>query len=176
MMKRQPDGTWRNTRQGITVSDAVRRARWVEAETLSLKRMGLYSFETIAEQITRVGRGQAQALVEISAGLTFPPDYTISRQACHKAFKKAIAREPSLELEEFRKLDTERAEEMFMNLQPAIRKGNPRAIEIGVKLLDHTAKIQGYASPQRHELTGKDGQPLTLLQVLKVIGPIPDEN
>jgi len=175
MMKRQPDGTWRNTRQALTVSDAVRRARWVEAETLRLKRMGL-SFDAIAEQIGRVGCGRAQALVEIPAGLTFPPDYTISRQACHKAFKRAIAREPSLELEEFRKLDTERAEEMFMNLQPAIRKGNPRAIEVGVKLLDHTAKIQGYASPQRHELTGKDGQPLTLLQVLKVIGPIPDED
>jgi len=175
MMKRQPDGTWRNTRQALTVSDAVRRARWVEAETLRLKRMGL-SFDAIAEQIGRVGCGRAQALVEIPAGLTFPPDYTISRQACHKAFKRAIAREPSLELEEFRKLDTERAEEMFMNLQPVIRKGNPRAIEVGVKLLDHTAKIQGYASPQRHELTGKDGQPLTLLQVLKVIGPIPDED
>jgi hypothetical protein len=175
MMKRQPDGTWRNTRQAVTISEAVRRARWVEAETLSLKRMGL-SFDSIAEQIVRVGRGRGQALVEIPAGLTFPPDYTISRQACHKAFKKAIAREPSLELEEFRKLDTDRAEEMFMNLQPAIRKGNPRAIEIGVKLLDHTAKIQGYASPERHELTGKDGQPLTLLQVLKVIGPIRDED
>lgn len=176
MMKRQPDGTWRNTRQAITVSDAVRRARWVEAETLSLKRMGLYSFETIAEQISRVGRHQAQALVEMPAGLTFPPDYAISRQACHKAFKKAIAREPSLELEEFRKLDTERTEQMLLNLQPAIRKGNPHAIEVGLTLLDHTAKIQGYASPQRHELTGKDGQPLTMLEVLKVIGPIPDED
>jgi hypothetical protein len=175
-MKRQPDGTWRCTRQAVKVSDAVHRARWVEAETLSLKRMGLYSFETIAEQITRVGQGRAQALVEIPAGLTFPPDYAISRQACHKAFKKAIAREPSLELEEFRKLDTERAEQMLLNLQPAIRKGNPHAIEVGLKLLDHTAKIQGYASPQRHELTGKDGQPLTLLQVLKVIGTIPDED
>ena len=176
MMKRQPNGTWRSTRQPVVVSAETLRARWVEAETIRLKCMGLPSFEAIADQISRVGRGQAQALVEIPAGLTFPPDYAISRQACHKAFKRAIAREPSLELEEFRKLDTERAEEMFMNLQPAIRKGHPRAIEVGVKLLDHTAKIQGYASPQRHELTGKDGQPLTLLQVLKVIGPIPDED
>src|SRR2546428_9962592 len=167
MMKRQPDGTWRSTRQAVTVSDAVRRARWVEAETISLKRMGL-SFEMIAEQISRVGRGRTQALVEIPAGLTFPPDYTISRQACHKSFKKAIAREPSLELEELRKLDNERAEEMLLNLQPAIRKGHPRAIEVGLKLLDHNAKIQGYASPQRHELTGKDGQPLSLLQMLNV--------
>ena len=78
MMKRQSDGTWRNTRQAVTISDAVRRARWVEAETLSLKRMGL-SFDAIAEQIGRVGRGQAQALVEIPSGLAFPPDYTISR-------------------------------------------------------------------------------------------------
>ena len=174
-MKRHLDGTWRNTRQPMVVSEAVSRARWVEAETIQLKRMGL-SFDAIAEQITRVGRGQAQALLTIPAGVSFPPDYTISKQACHKAFRKAIAREPSLELEELRKLDTERAEEMFLNLQPAIRKGNPRAIEVGVKLLDHTAKIQGYASPQRHELTGKDGQPLTLLQVLKVIGTIPDED
>src|SRR5579863_4809735 len=122
MMKRHPDGTWRNTRRAITVSDAVRRARWVEAETLSLKRMGVHSFQTIAEQISRIGRGRSQAQVEIPAGLTFPPDYTISRRACHKAFKKAIKREPSLELEEFRKLDTERTEEMLLNLQPAIRK------------------------------------------------------
>src|ERR1700730_6436985 len=84
--------------------------------------------------------------------------------------------EPSLELEECRKLDTERAEEMLMNLQPAIRKGNPRAIEIGVKLLDHMAKTNGFASPLRHELPGKAVQPRTLLQVLKVIGQIPDEN
>ena len=159
----------------VVVSEAVQRARWVEDETIHLKRMGL-SFEAIAEQITRIGRKQTSAMTAMPEGLTFPTDYTITRQACHQAFRKAIAREPSLEVEEFRKLDTERAEEMLMNLQPAIRKGNPRAIEIGVKLLDHMTKTNGFASPLRHELTGKDGQPLTLLQVLKVIGPIPDEN
>ena len=175
MMKRQPDGTFRSTRQPVTVSDAVRRARWIEAETIHLKRMGL-SFDSIAEQISLAGRGQAKPLVAIPAGLTFPPNYTITRQACHKAFKKAIVREPSLELEEFRKLDADRSEELFMNLQPGIRKGNPRAIEVGLKVLDHTAKIQGYASPQKHELTGKDGQPLTLVQLLNAIGPISDED
>lgn len=176
MMKRQPDGTWRSTRQPIAISAAVRRARWVEAETISLKPMGLHSFESIAEQITRVGRGQARPLVEIPPDLTFPPNYQITRQACQQAFKKALARSPSLELEEFRKLDTERSEEMLMNLQPAICKGSPRAIEVGIKLLDHAARINGYNAPQKHELTGKDGQPLTLLQVLKVIEGIPDED
>jgi hypothetical protein len=97
------------------------------------------------------------------------------RQACHKALRKAIAREPALEVDELRKIDQARSEEMFLNLQPAIRKGNVRAIETGIKVLGHAAKIQGYAAPQRHELTGKDGKPLTLVQLLEAVGPIPDE-
>ncbi|MGB3549620.1 MAG: hypothetical protein WA993_02945 [Candidatus Binatus sp.] len=154
--------------------EAVLRARWVEAETIHLKRMGL-SFDAIAEQIARAGRRQAQAIVTIPEGVTFPPDFQISRQACHKAFKKAVAREPSLAVDEFRKLDTDRCEEMFLNLQPGIRKGNPRSVEAGVKVLRHTAQINGYAAPQRHELTGKDGKPLTLVQLLEAIGPISEE-
>lgn len=130
----------------MSISEAVRRARWVEAETLYLKRKGL-SFEQIAGQIARVGRGQVQAMVAIPDGITFPPDYTISRQACHKAFRKAIAREPSLEVEELRKVDNARSEEIFLTLQPLIQKGNLRAVEVGIKVLDHTAKIQGYAAP-----------------------------
>ena len=174
MMKRQPDGTWRNARRPVVVSEAVYRARWVEAETVRLKHMGI-SFDAIAEQITRVGRRQAQAIVTIPDGVEFPPDFQISRQACHKAFKKAVAREPALATEEFRKLDTARCEDMFLNLQPGIRKGNPRSVEAGVKVLRHEAQINGYAAPQRHELTGKDGKPLTLVQLLEAIGPISDE-
>jgi len=158
----------------MIVSEAVRRARWVEAEVVHLKRMGL-SFDAIAEQISRVGRGQAQPITPIPDAVSFPPNYQISRQACHKACRKAIAREPSLEVEELRKIDHGRSEDMFMNLQPAIRKGNARAIETGIKVLDHQAKINGYAAPQRHELTGKDGKPLTLVQLLEAVGPIEDE-
>ena len=157
------------------VSEAVQRARWVEAETTHLKRMGL-SFESIAEQITRVGRGQAQSVVAIPEGVTFPADYTISRQACHKAFTKAIAREPALAVDALRKLDHARTEEMWMGLQPGIRKGNPRAIEAGLKVLNHTAKIQGYAAAQKHELTGKYGKPLTLVQLLEAVGPIDEDD
>jgi hypothetical protein len=158
MMKRHPDGRWRNTKEAVVVSEVILKARWVEAETIQLKRMGL-SFEAIAEQITRIEQGQALPLTAMPAGLSFPPNYAISRQATHKAFRKAIAREPMLEAEEFRKLDNARSEDMFMGLQPGIRKGNPRAVEVGIKVLDHAAKIQGYAAPQRHELTGKDGKP-----------------
>ena len=93
--------------EAVVVSEAILRARWIETVTIHLKKMGL-SFDAIAEQITRFGRGQAQPIVAIPEGVKFGPDYTISRQACHKAFKKAIAREPSLAVEEFRKLDNSR--------------------------------------------------------------------
>ena len=159
----------------MVVSEAVIRARWVEAETLRLKQMGL-SFEAIAEQITRVGLGQAAPLLALPEGVTFPAGYRVTKQACHKAFRKALVREPSLEIEEFRHLDIARSEEMFLNLQPGIRKGNLRAVEVGIRLLDHAAKINGYAAPQRHELTGKDGKPLTLVQLLEAVGPITDED
>ena len=156
------------------VSEAILRARWIEAEVIHLKKMGI-SFEAIAEQITKVGRGQAHPMAAVPEGLKFPQDYTISRQACHKAFKKAIAREPSLAVDELRKLDNSRSEELFLNLQSSIRKGNARAVEVGIKLLDHSARINGYAAPHRHELTGKDGKPLTLVQLLEAVGPIQGE-
>jgi hypothetical protein len=146
MRKRQPNGTWRSARQPVVMSVEVLRARWVEAETIRLKCIGLTSFDAIAEQISRVGRGQAQPMVAIPDDVTFPSDYRITRQACHKAFKKAIAREPALEVAELRKVDTMRCEEMFMNLQQGIRKGSARAVEVAVKVLDHKAKINGYRS------------------------------
>jgi hypothetical protein len=172
-MKRHADGTWRNSNKPMVVSVEVQRARWVEAETLHLKKIGL-SFQEIADQITSIGRGQGQPMTKIAEGITFPADYRISKQACHQAVKKAIAREPSLELEELRKIDDARCEDMWLNLQPGIRKGNARSIEVGVKVLGHRARISGLAAPEKHELTGKDGRPLTILQVLRVLGPIPD--
>ena len=109
-MKRQADGRWRSPGQPMIVSQPVLRARWVEAETLRLKQMGV-SFEAIAEQITRVGRGQAAPLIALPEGVTFPPGYRMTKQGCHKALRKALAREPSLEVEELRKLT-----------MPAVRK------------------------------------------------------
>jgi len=158
----------------MVMSETAQRARWIEAEIIRLKKMGL-PYAEIAEQVTRVGRRQAQAIVAIPDGVTFPPDFQISKQACHKAFRRAIAREPELAVDEFRKLDSARCEDLFLNLQPGIRKGNPRSIEAGVKVLRHAAQINGYGAPQKHELTGKDGKPLTIVQLLEAIGSIDDD-
>ncbi len=49
-----------------------------------------------------------------------------------------------------------------MSLQLAIRKGDPPAVAVGVKVLSHKAKLNGYAAPQKHELTSKDGNSVTV--------------
>jgi hypothetical protein len=48
-----------------------------------------------------------------------------------------------------RQLDIARSESMFLSLQPAIREGNLRAIETGVRVLDHQSRTHGYATPHR---------------------------
>jgi hypothetical protein len=40
-----------------------------------------------------------------------------------------------------------------------------RAVEVGIRLLDHAARINGYAAPQKHEVSGKDGKPLSLIPI-----------
>jgi len=164
MAARNSDGTIRNVRSSKLLKARTIRARWVEAEVLRLKRLGL-SFEAIAAQITLIGRGQAQGMNPLPQGVTFAADYRISAMACCKAFHRALDREPNLEADAMRRLDTERCEEIFLNLQPLIRKGNPRAAAVGIKVLSHKASINGY---QRSvvELTGKDGTPLIAMDAL----------
>ncbi len=174
-MKRNADGTFRNSRRPIIFSEAAQRDRWVEAEAIHLKRMG-FSYEAIAEQITRVGRGQAKALTSMPEKLTFSPDYRITRQACHKACQKALARQPALEVEELRKLFSERCEDMYLNLQPGIRKGEPRAVEGGTKVLTLTARINGVLPPQRLEVAANKEAKATICELLQEVGPLGEED
>ena len=173
MMKRHPDGTWRNTKQPMVASEAVVRARWIEAEIIHLKRMGL-PFDAIAEQISRVGRGEAQALVAIPQGITFPADYTISRQACHKAFRKAIAASQPWKWKSLAN-SIPRALRSLYEFNLASAKVTRVPSKWG-SCSYHSARINGYAAPQRHELTGKGRKPLTLVQLLQAVGPIGEED
>jgi len=54
-MKRHPDGRFRGNRSPAQVTDRILISRWVEREVIRLKRMGIASFETIADLLTRAG-------------------------------------------------------------------------------------------------------------------------
>jgi hypothetical protein len=158
---RNSDGTIRQTNKPRLLTNRSIIARWVEAETLHLKRLGM-SFQVIADHIVAVAQGQQQAMVPIPEHAAFTEEYCISAQAVHRAFRRGIARLPNTEAEAYRKLDTERCEDMFLSLQPGIRKGDPRSVEVGVKVLAHKAEINGYQAPAKIEMTGKEGGPLAI--------------
>jgi hypothetical protein len=129
-------------------------ARWVEAETLHLKRLGM-GYQAIADHIVEVAHGRRKAMVPVPQGVQFPQDYQISMQASHRAFRRAIVRLPNAEAAELRKLDSERLEEMFFSLQAGIRQGDPRSIQAGVRVLVHKAEMKGYKTPARVDTTGR---------------------
>src|SRR5215472_10420023 len=149
---RNSDGTIRSTNRSRRLTSRSIIARWVEAETLHLKRLGM-SYQAIAEHITAVAQGQRNAMVTLPAEMRFPDGYRISTQAVHSAFKRGIVRLPNAEADELRKLDTERLEDMLLSLQPGIRQGDPRAVEVGVKVLNHKAEINGYKAPAKVEVS-----------------------
>jgi|SRR5208282_4167855 len=147
MPARNSDGTIRNGRapKKYTMRSVI--ARWVEAETIRRKQMG-FSFQAIAEQITQVGRGEAQPLIPFTLGMTFPPDYSVSYRAAAKAFSRAFARMPALEAEEMRRLDTERCEDIYRGLAPGIMRGDPPSGSVAIRALEHKARINGYGAVQ----------------------------
>jgi hypothetical protein len=171
---RNSDGTIRQTNKPGVLTNRTIIARWVEAETLHLKQLGM-SYQAIADHIGRVARGQQQAMVPLPEHASFAEDYHISVQAIHRAFKRGMARLPNAEAAELRKLDSARCEDMFLSLQPGIRKGDPRSVEVGVRVLVHKADLNGYRAPAklevtgRQEMTGKGGGALTLEIVRQVI-------
>lgn len=162
---RNSDGTIRRLNQPKTLTNRSIIARWVEAETLHLKQLGM-SYQAIADHIVAVALQQRKATVLIPQEAQFPENYRISMQAVHRAFKRGIARLPNAEATLLRKLDTERCEDMFLSLQTGIRNGDPKAADSGVRVLVHKAKLNGYEAPKRIELGSKDGGaiPITLIQ------------
>src|SRR5246127_458771 len=150
---RSSDGTMRRANSPKVLTNRSIIARWVEGETLHLKRLGM-SFQAIADHIVEVAHGRQKAMVAVPQDAQLPERYEISMQAVHRAFKRAIDRLPNAEAAELRKLDSERLEEMFLSLQPGIRQGDPRSVQAAVRVLAQNAEINGYKAPARIDITG----------------------
>lgn len=160
--KRHSDGKFRGSHQPSEVSARTIRARWVESEVLKLKMLGITTFHGIAQQITKVGRGEAQPVVEFPPGIDFPPGYSISAVACWRACQKALARGPRLRVQEMRDIDSDRLEEGILAAQKAIKQGDPAALQNLARLITTRARLNGYLAPQKLELSGKSGGPVEI--------------
>jgi phage FluMu protein gp41 len=64
---------------------------------------------------------------------------------------------------------------MFLSLQAGIRQGDPRSIEVGVRVLIHKADLNGYKAAEKVEVTGKQGGPLAIETFRKLCEEAEDE-
>jgi len=145
------------------------RARWIEGEAFRLLRLG-FSYRQIAGIITALGAGDLRPEVagtEVPADVTFPEGYCISYVAVYKLVKRALEAYPTSEIREYRKLWAARLEETWSLLYPAMRKGNTRAIEVGMKVAQRAAKLTGLDLPAKAEVPEEpEGIPLKALRAL----------
>src|SRR5260370_29684782 len=99
---RNSDGTMRRASRPKVLTNRSIIARWVEAETLHLKRLGM-GYQAIAEHIMGVAQGRQRPMVPVPQDAPFPEGYRISMQAVHRAFRRAIVRLPNAEAAQLRK-------------------------------------------------------------------------
>jgi hypothetical protein len=171
---RNSDGTIRRANRAKQLTQRSVIARWVEAETFHLKRLGM-SYKAIADHIIEVAQAHRKAMVPVPADLRFPEDYRISVQAVHSAFRRGIVRLPNAEAGVLRKLDSERLEDMFLSLQAGIRKGDPKAVDAGVRILAHKARLNGYEAPRSVELDGQNGRPISISVIQEAVDALDDD-
>jgi hypothetical protein len=117
--------------------------------------------KTSKRRLVAINR-QWQALEMRKAGVPFD---AIARQlgyggpaGAFKAVESAIQRTLQEPADEVRKLELERLDKLLLGLWPAASKGDCRAVERVLAVMDRRARYLGLDAPAKHELTGKDGR------------------
>jgi hypothetical protein len=101
----------------------------------------------------------------IPADVTFPPDYRISDTRIRQLVQRALDREVALEARQLKRVWGARLEETWAFLYPKMRRGDTRAIEVGMKVAERAAKLWGLDAPAKLAIKGDESTTLTIVQV-----------
>jgi hypothetical protein len=74
-----------------------------------------------------------------------------------------------LEAQALRVLWMSQYEEAWAHLQPSMRKGNPRAIEVGMRVAERAAKLAGLDMPTKIAQTDPEGNGISLETIRRVM-------
>jgi len=139
-------GTIRAERRAQSATSARRvGARERELAAVGLRLQGL-PYGAIAERLG-TSRGTAHALVLRS----------LERTA------EALGESAGI----LRQVEIERLDAMLAGLWPAATSGDVSAVNAALRVSERRARLLGLDAPQRAELTGADGGPLTFLEVAR---------
>jgi hypothetical protein len=145
MARRNLDGRYKNNNLPTTIPNSILIARWVESEALALKLLGL-SLAAIATRIAAIVRGTQMSITPLPPGIIFPDNYKITAAGCHKAIRRALNREPRVGADLLVQFIMQRTDDLYLALQPAIRRQDTKAIIAAARVLDLQASIGGAKS------------------------------
>jgi len=123
-------------------------------ESATSKRL-LLALERENKALSLRRSGANEAEIAESLGMT--------KSGAHKAVWRALRRAQSLTAEqadEWVALELDRLDRMQMALWPRALAGDVKAIDRILDIMRRRAKLLGLDAPSRHELTGKDGDPI----------------
>lgn len=94
-------------------------------------------------------------------------------RACHEAIRKVLDEHVTRPTAELRQLEVERLDALLLAVWPsAIGKRktdtepavppDPQGIDRALKILERRARLLGLDMPQQHEVSGPEGEPLTI--------------
>jgi hypothetical protein len=158
---RNSDGTVRSANQAKRLTNRSIIARWVETETLHLKRLGMATrrLPIISYGSRRCSRRRWRRFPQ---GLAFP---RITRSRCRRFTGPFDARSfacPTRMPSSFAPSTPSAVKTCSSPCRQVFAKATRAASRWGVKVLAHKAEINGYKMPGKVELTGKQGGPLAI--------------
>jgi len=80
-----------------------------------------------------------------------------------------LAKEQRDKAEPLRQLELERLDRYVLALDGAISQGDPRAIAAAVRIMERRARLFGLDAVTKHEVTGRDGEPLLTLEAVRAV-------
>ena len=121
--------------------------------------------KTSPRRIRSVER-QKQALELRLAGASFEQigqalNYSCASSA-YRAVQSAIAKVPEPAVREYRLVNTWRLNRLRINNWQAAQSGDPKAIEVELKIQQEEARLLGLYAPTKTEWTGEAGGPVQL--------------
>lgn len=84
-----------------------------------------------------------------------------SQQAAHDAVKRALLRTEREPADRLRELELARLDVLWQAQFMIAQVGDVQALSACLRIMERRAKLIGLDAPERKEVTGKDGEPLT---------------
>jgi hypothetical protein len=146
-----PKSTDRERSRSLRNSAVFRH--WFEAEVLKQRGLGI-PFPVIAELVTNAVHEKITPAVPL-LDITFPSDFQVFERDVRKAYDRALSRFKIPTATEYLTIDNWQTDELWRLLQQGIADGKPDHCKTAIGVLDHRAKVNGYAAAQRFTVEGE---------------------